>query len=154
MPRKEWIYRFICNIAYKQGDTFLVADIKEGGGSSLVVWAQSALVDILVRICSPCSLANRCRSIENRQQNENIKWEIWSYPLEQSTIVVLWNPHSRRYIMSNGNEQYVETDHGDEYDVKFHWYLEGADVKKPNDTIPVKYDNYGQHPKDVLICDS
>lgn len=53
-----------------------------------------------------------------------------------------------------GNEQYVETDHGDEYDVKFHWYLEGADVKKPNSTIPVKYDDYGQHPKDVLICDS
>ncbi|CZR45530.1 uncharacterized protein FPRO_15294 [Fusarium proliferatum ET1] len=41
--------------------------------------------------------------------------------------------------MSNGNEQYVETDHGDEYDVKFHWYLEGADVKKPNDTVPVKF---------------
>nr|RBQ84608.1 hypothetical protein FVER53263_21074 [Fusarium verticillioides] len=68
-----------------------------------------------------------------------MKWEIWSHPLEQSTIVVLWNRPSGRYIMSVGDKEKIETSHGDENEVKFHWYLEGADVKNPDNRIPVKF---------------
>jgi hypothetical protein len=100
MPKKDWIYRFTCNIVFEQGDTFLVADINGGGGQSPALWVL--LVDTLVKSSWSCPWANVSRSTENRLINGNMKWEIWSHPLEQSTIVVLWNRPSGRYIMSVG----------------------------------------------------
>ncbi|KAF5981741.1 hypothetical protein FBULB1_4600 [Fusarium bulbicola] len=115
MPKKEWIHRLSCNIGNGTVTTgMIVADLKGGGGHSPAVWAQSE---------------------DDRQTNENKIWEIWSHPLKESTIVVIWHPVSRRYMMSQGPDREVACETGNENDVRFHWYMEGTDV---NDTWGVR----------------
>ncbi|KAF5617829.1 insecticidal toxin complex [Fusarium tjaetaba] len=110
MPKKEWTYRFTCNIVNGSYGQTLVADLKGGGGESPAVWALSDTD----RFTSPYK-----------------KWEIWSHPLEQSTIVLIWN----RARLGRRVNCYT----GSQSEEQFHWYLEGADVKNYDPATPIKF---------------
>ncbi|KAI5465020.1 hypothetical protein BGZ63DRAFT_379206 [Mariannaea sp. PMI_226] len=113
---KPWIHRFNCNIICNSGGTYF--DLNSGGGRDPAI---------------------HCWNDGSWQHNKNTHWQIFSYPSDKDSRVVIKSQANGGFVASAGHGTRLRCHTGDEYDEEFQWYFEGADLANVNLGTPVRF---------------